>query len=1391
MTLYFTLFFCVLIWSNSAAFREGRCIQEKNQVEEIKYLYYGDNALNLRILTSDRVSHRIASTVVKIFIEEIVGYSNVTLVPLNDPTKAFDPDTLFRNLSSCKDIRCRNLDTLPPSSLAPVPNAMVNVEMWLPPHFRVDDWKVEDLGQLGPGGRFGWYIPERFAKQTPPIKDHWRAFTDENVTRYFIPPQRLRRRILASLKDENNRYNCEEDFCGGIGIYSPSVCSGSNLRRRIHRDSPSNCALMLTDYPILSAFYHTHQVIRQIQVLGLLVEVVFVGKSLPSLVHTLDSSPEIMNGSRSYLIFHYEPSPITTGFNLTNVKFEYCGHGNDLEFGEERLNRPEIVDPQSREKWMSYYSQNCFYSFNRFAKIIWPPLQEVAPRLYEIIRKMEFTQDSYRNMLKLYESSMSSKILAKNPIDQNVINDVACSWLNAESSIRKGNKNYELWEKIGKEKQKLRIGGIFPMHGTKYKAPELVPVAKMAQEHINARKDILDNYELQLAIFDGQCKADIVMKRFIEIITNRDYKSFVGVLGPACSDTVEPIAGVSKHFTTVVITYSAEGTITSDSKNFFRTIAENKHYKYVYLEILKKLGWNRVASLTQDGHKYSEYISHLQDTLQADGISFITNRKFPRDTMDMTLYLNDLRERGARVIIGEFFERAARLIICEAYKLGMTQKQGYVWFLPAWYQYDWFDIDALRNSSNNISQKDIDFLPNCTTQEMREALNGHLSVLHVESAHPNDTMQTGETVGQWRLNLKNELERNHFDPHRANKYSGYVYDAIWVYAYALDQLIKQNKSYIQDIHSERSMNKFVEIINNIDFKGVTGRINFINGPSRLSNIRIIQWFGNETHEIGVYEPEYNRQTSTGIKGRLIEWNAHKLRWQTLNHRKPKDHAKHCSILSSFATSLDIECEHAISIAFLIGFGTLLGIILFIFVIVKRRYERKMRQTEERMRALGLLTPTSVLTLDEWEIHRDRVVLNRKLGEGAFGTVYGGEAFFDEKGWVAVAVKTLKTGSSVEQKIDFLSEAEMMKRFDHKNVVKLLGVCTRNEPVYTVMEFMLYGDLKTYLLARRHLVNEINREELDEVSNRRLTSMALDVAKGLAYLADLKYVHRDIACRNCLVNSSRIVKLADFGMTRPMYENDYYRFNRKGMLPVRWMSPESLADGLFTPMSDVWSYGVLLYEMITFGSFPFQGLSNNQVLEHVKAGNTLSIPSGIKAQLETLLKSCWSIASTKRPTAAEIAELLTNNARLISPCIDVPLASVVVERTDSLELIPSVRKPSGSVSQTNRPVLLYAAGKRNRINEDSNTAPYSPMSIYPPSITSPNNFRLDLKDLKEPLISYSNNIGLHNNNNINSKNSHNVSGGGVGTSSSYVPPGYIVLDHTANGGGLIPDMASPI
>ena len=366
------------------------------------------------------------------------------------------------------------------------------------------------------------------------------------------------------------------------------------------------------------------------------------------------------------------------------------------------------------------------------------------------------------------------------------------------------------------------------------------------------------------------------------------------------------------------------------------------------------------------------------------------------------------------------------------------------------------------------------------------ALNGHLSLVHANFAPEDQVIRGNKTVAQWKKVLREKMmefkiqydQRRHPPANSSdhdnfelsselpmNKYSGYVYDAVWLYALALQTLVSNEttQSFIQNLHSQQTVTEFQRIISNTDFIGVSGRINFNGRPSRLSEVKILQFHATNSSKLsetqcGLYVPFYTDKE--GPHGYMKLWESSRIRWMTEDGSKPLDNPKECGILSSFATKFDIECQLAITIVFIIGFVVLLFIIFVMFVVLKIRYERKMKQAEDRMRQLGLLTPTSVLTLDEWEIPRDRVVINRKLGEGAFGTVYGGEAFFDEKGWVAVAVKTLKVGSSLEEKIDFLSEADMMKRFDHRNIVKLLGVCTRNEPVYTVMEFMLYGDLKT-------------------------------------------------------------------------------------------------------------------------------------------------------------------------------------------------------------------------------------------------------------------------------------------------------------------------------------------
>lgn len=602
----------------------------------------------------------------------------------------------------------------------------------------------------------------------------------------------------------------------------------------------------------------------------------------------------------------------------------------------------------------------------------------------------------------------------------------------------------------------------------------------------------------------------------------------------------------------------------------------------------------------------------------------------------------------------------------------MTAERGYVWFLPAWLPRLW---DDLENHKVNVS---------CTEDEMMEVINGHFSLSHAPYAEDDSIIsEENRTVSEWKHVLYEkaaQLDSIGENTHLLSNYSGYAYDAIWVYALALERLIKKDAKYLLDFHSVETTSALVDIISATDFNGVSGRIQFGEGGTRFTSINVVQWIQGTSRLIGVFDPNITKTTNMHerkIIGGDLRWNDTAIIW-FYPDGVPSDGTVICS-LHRLSKLLGIECTTAIYL--LTTFICLMLVIVISiasFMFWKREYDKKLKQSAKVMRNFGidLLSPSSIPsnTLDKWEVPKDRVVINRRLGEGAFGTVYGGEAQINDNGWTAVAVKTLKKGSSTEDRLDFLSEAEAMKRFDHTNIVKLLGVCLSTEPIYTIMEFMLYGDLKTFLLARRHLVGEKVPDDSD-VGAKRLTVMALDVARGLSYLADMKYVHRDVACRNCLVNAQRVVKLGDFGMARPMYESDYYRFNRKGMLPVRWMAPESLGLGIFSPASDVWSFGVLLYEIITFGSFPYQGLTNNQVLDHLKNGNTLVIPNGVKPQLEGLMNACWNPSYKKRPTASEVAEFISNYPRLITPSLDVPLASVQMPETDSdeLELLPGLRK----------------------------------------------------------------------------------------------------------------------
>ncbi|KAL7977952.1 hypothetical protein Chor_004939 [Crotalus horridus] len=275
--------------------------------------------------------------------------------------------------------------------------------------------------------------------------------------------------------------------------------------------------------------------------------------------------------------------------------------------------------------------------------------------------------------------------------------------------------------------------------------------------------------------------------------------------------------------------------------------------------------------------------------------------------------------------------------------------------------------------------------------------------------------------------------------------------------------------------------------------------------------------------------------------------------------------------------------------------------------------------------------------DEWEVPRERITILRELGQGSFGMVYEGIAKDLEQAGeeTRVALKTVNELASMRERIEFLNEASVMKAFRCHHVVRLLGVVSQGQPAVVIMELMTRGDLKSYLRSLRPEAE--NNPGLPPPSLKDMIQMAGEIADGMAYLNAKKFVHRDLAARNCMVSEDFTVKIGDFGMTRDIYETDYYRKGGKGLLPVRWMSPQALKDGIFNTQSDIWSFGVVLWEIATLAEQPYQGMSNEQVLHFVMDNGVLERPEDCPDKLHDLMTWCWQQNPRLRPSFVQILQ----------------------------------------------------------------------------------------------------------------------------------------------------------
>ena len=274
-----------------------------------------------------------------------------------------------------------------------------------------------------------------------------------------------------------------------------------------------------------------------------------------------------------------------------------------------------------------------------------------------------------------------------------------------------------------------------------------------------------------------------------------------------------------------------------------------------------------------------------------------------------------------------------------------------------------------------------------------------------------------------------------------------------------------------------------------------------------------------------------------------------------------------------------------------------------------------------------------------------------------GKMYRSTSSESDEGTI-VAVKMLKDECQ-EALDDFAREARIMMQLDHPNIITMYGVTTDSSPYYLIFEYMDLGDLSKYLRehassrqrrlmdpsgCRRSRTESTLSDDPPSLSPHQLADMCKQIAAGMEYLAAGNHVHRDLACRNCLVKSCTkadetssgvIVKIGDFGMSHGLYQKNYYRVEGQAILPIRWMSPEAVIFGKFSTAGDVWSFGVTMWEIFSFAMQPYFGLSNEEVTKHIRMGRYLEKPIDCPDKIYTIMEMCWVLEPDGRPSFEEL------------------------------------------------------------------------------------------------------------------------------------------------------------
>ncbi|PAA56855.1 hypothetical protein BOX15_Mlig005222g1, partial [Macrostomum lignano] len=829
----------------------------------------------------------------------------------------------------------------------------------------------------------------------------------------------------------------------------------------------------------------------------------------------------------------------------------------------------------------------------------------------------------------------------------NAIN--ACDWLAsqlADSPVR-----------LGALPSQLRIGLIWP-RGILFDDPRVLEFANLSVSIINAyncsRLDpgrpqfcslLDDNYQLELLPRGLDCSNPGVLDYYmrlhcLDVNCNFEAESagpIVGMIAGTCSKTVEAVAQASTHLGTMVVAPTVESPVFARRDiypNFYRTIPSYVAYADTVSQFLVANSWNQLGLLTNK--KLFLNSQHFQqDKVRICHDEFLSERELTLQQAKDSLLR--AKNEGCQLFAMDYFRKGTCLYMCAAYQLGMFPKNNYQFILAHWAK------DIFTERGANCTGTGIHVPEGCTDSQVTEASNGHLVVkgflpadrlnayrlrLGEPAEVPMPSRASSPSVGA-------NFDENYFGP--------YTSDAVYLLANALGQLHSSDSAALHRLKSPLVVAAYRQILAATQFDGFRfGHSHEPGGGFLAVWLRSLQRDGG-----GGYVSKNLASYRWSINGSAVVVSA-----ESPPALPPSDYLTadgrfirllHPACFAAFMRALNPKwsCNQALTAFLAILLTVVLTATAGLFYGVLRYWQQKVQdranQPFREMRE----------RLAHMEVPKLSICINRKVGEGCFGTVFGGEINISEKRWESCAVKVLTENCKSDAVLKFLEEAEVLCKLDHENIIKLLGVSTVNQPYYIVMEFCLHGDLKSFLMARR------THRDVVYTSPEYLTRYAIDIASGLEYLhsQDPPVLHRDVALRNCLVDSFYRVKLGDFGLAR-MTPN-YYRMQAPNFVPVRWMPPEAIQYAYFSVKSDIWAFAVLLYEMITFGKFPFYDWSHQRVMAEVARGVTLlaHFPEAANCRLRELVTRCWRYAPEDRPLVSELLHELRDQPPCVAACLD--------------------------------------------------------------------------------------------------------------------------------------------